>query len=230
MIDSLTKELKILIVEDESKLATLLKEAISSYCYSITLAVDGKEGITKFLKVKPDIVITDIMMPNLDGLDMTIEIKKINPKTPIIILSAFSDKDKLLKAIDVGISKYFIKPFDPDEVLNYITQLAQELNKQRIVKLKDNFFFDNNTKNLYQNKILIKTTKREKLFLELLIKNRNAILSIDDIKSSLWNNEEISDERVRTFIKRFRAKTSKTVLENVSGQGYTLSTLPVDNF
>lgn len=222
----LTKELKVLIVEDESKLAILLKEAISSYCYSITLAVDGKEGIEKFLKVKPDIVITDIMMPNLDGLDMTLELKKISPNIPIIILSAFSDKEKLLKAIDVGISKYFIKPFDPDEVLNYINKLAQEINKQRVIKLKDNFTFDNNTKNLYQNKILIRITKREKHFLELLIKNQNAILNIKDIKSNLWDNNAISDERVRTFVKRFRIKTSKTIINNISGQGYTL---PIDD-
>lgn len=222
---NLTKELKILIVEDEKNLAHLLKDAINSHCYSVVLAHNGKEGIAKFLSVKPDVVITDIMMPELDGLDMTIELRKIRPDIPIIVLSAFSDKEKLLKAIDVGINKYFIKPFDPDEVLEYISNLAVNLNKQRVLIIEKNFSFDNNTKNLYKDNLLVKLTKREKMFLSLLIESKNSVLSIDVIKSQLWPQEETSEERVRTFVKRFRVKTSKNFIKNVSGQGYSLSIL-----
>ncbi|XPV53876.1 MAG: response regulator transcription factor [Halarcobacter ebronensis] len=107
--------------EDEENISKLLKSAISEYFYSYTVAKDGVEGLEKFKKISPDIVITDIMMPNLDGLDMTKQIKQINEDIPIIVLSAFSEKEKLLKAIDVGISKYFIKPFDPEELLEYLT-------------------------------------------------------------------------------------------------------------
>lgn len=216
-------ELKILIVEDEAKLANLFKEALSDYFYSITIAVDGQDGYEKFLKIKPDLVMTDINMPNMNGLDMTIKIKENKPTTPIIILSAFSDKDKLLKAIDIGINKYFIKPFDPDEVIDYIRVLSNNINKQRIINISDEFYFDNNTKNLYKDKILIKITKREKMFLELLINKKDNILPIDDIKLKLWENEEISEERIRTFVRRFRNKTSKDILQNISGQGYKLS-------
>lgn len=225
MIDNNMNELKILIVEDEAKLANLFKEALSDYFYSITVAVDGQDGYEKFLKIKPDLVITDINMPNMNGLDMTIKIKENNPTTPIIILSAFSDKDKLLKAIDIGINKYFIKPFDPDEVIEYIRTLSNNINKQRIIKIVDEFYFDNNTKNLYKDKTLIKITKREKMFLELLINKNDNILPIDDIKSNLWENEEISEERIRTFVRRFRNKTSKNILQNISGQGYKLSVI-----
>lgn len=220
----LLKTLKILIVEDEKRLAKLLKEAISDHFFSVVIAKDGHEGLKKFKSFKPDIIITDIMMPLCDGLDMTIKIKELDSFIPIIILSAHSDKEKLLKAIDVGISKYFIKPFDPEDLLEYINKVAPTLHKQKEIQLKENFIFDNNSMSLYKDNTLITLTKREKEFLYLLIKNKNAIVSNQQIKQILWN-EEVNDERLRTFIKRLRLKTSKSIVENISSQGYLISVL-----
>ena len=221
---NLLKTLKILIVEDESKLASLLKEAIADYFFSVVIAKDGNEGLKKFKSFKPDIIITDIMMPLCDGLDMTIKIKELDSFIPIIILSAHSDKDKLLKAIDVGISKYFVKPFDPDDLIEYIDKIAPNLHKQKQVQLKENFIFDNNSMSLYKDNTWITLTKREKEFLFLLIKHKDTIVSNQYIKEMLWN-EEVNDERLRTFIKRLRLKTSKSLVENISAQGYLISVL-----
>lgn len=221
--EALLKELKILFVEDEVNISKLLKDALSDYFYSFTVASDGLEGLEKFKNVNPDIVITDILMPNLDGLEMTKEIRKIDENTPIIVLSAFSDKEKLLKAIDIGITKYFIKPFDPEEVLEYLIFLANKLNKNRIVCLNEYFSFDINTSNLFENDKIVNITKREKKFISLLLSNRNDITSSEIIKKELWEEEEITDERLRTFIKRFRAKTDKELIKNISGQGYIIN-------
>lgn len=220
----LLKTLKILIVEDEKRLAQLLRDAISEYFFSVIIAKDGNEGLKKFKSFKPDIIITDIMMPLCDGLDMTIKIKKLDENIPIIVLSAYSDKEKLLKAIDIGISKYFIKPFDPEEVIAHINKIAPILNKKRQVQLKEDFIFDNNSMSLYKNAVLITLTKREKEFIHLLIKLKNKIVDSEYIKENLWN-EEVNDERLRTFIKRLRIKTSKDIIENISGQGYLISVL-----
>lgn len=223
-MQDILKTLKILIVEDEKRLAQLLKEAINDSFYKVVIAKDGIEGLNKYKTFKPDIIITDIMMPKLDGLDMTIKIKEIDSNIPIIVLSAHSDKEKLLKAIDVGINKYFIKPFDPDEVIEHIKKLSIKIEKQKISILKDDFIFDNNSFSLHKNELLINLTKREKEFIYLLIKNKNSIVKTQTIKTSLWN-EEINDERLRTFIKRLRLKTSKDLIENISGQGYLISVL-----
>jgi len=224
MNSKLLKNLKILIVEDEKKLAQLLKDAISDSFFSVVLAKEGKEGLKKFKIFKPDIVITDIMMPLLDGLEMTQAIKELDEYIPIIILSAHSDKEKLLKAIDLGINKYFIKPFDPDELIEHIKKIAPKLNKQKQIKLNEDFIFDNNTMSLYKNSKLINLTKREKEFLYLLIKHENTLVSTQTIKTTLWK-EDVSDERLRTFIKRLRVKISKDIIENVLGQGYLISPL-----
>lgn len=220
----LLKTLKILIVEDEKRLAQLLKDAISDSFFSVVIAKDGNEGLKKFKSFKPDIIITDIMMPVCDGLDMTIKIKKLDENIPIIVLSAHSDKEQLLKAIDIGINKYFIKPFDPEEVIEHINKIAPSLNKKKQVKLKEDFMFDNNSMSLYKNAVLINLTKREKEFIHLLIKVNNKVVDSEYIKENLWN-KEVNDERLRTFIKRLRIKTSKDIIENISGQGYLISVL-----
>jgi len=219
---NLLKTLKILIVEDESRLASLLKEAINEYFHSVIIAKDGEEGLKRFKVNKPDIIITDIMMPKTNGLEMTIKIKELDELIPIIVLSAHSDKEKLLSAIDLGISKYFIKPFDPDEVLEHINKIAPTLNKRKRIKLKDGFVFDNNSTSLYKDGILLKLTKREKEFFYLLLKHQNKVVETLLIKETIWD-EEVNDERLRTFIKRLRLKTSKDLIENASGQGYMIS-------
>ncbi|WP_174247193.1 response regulator transcription factor [Arcobacter sp. LA11] len=219
----LLKELKILFVEDEVNISKLLKDALADYFFSFTVANNGEEGLDKFKKVNPDIVITDIMMPKLDGLEMTKKIKEINEEIPIIVLSAFSDKEKLLKAIDIGITKYFIKPFDPEEVLEYLTFLAKKLNKHRIICLNKHFSFDNNTKNLFEDDTFVNITKREKQFISLLVENKKDIVTAKLIKTKLWPGEDVTDERLRTFIKRLRAKTAKELIKNIPGQGYLIS-------
>ena len=226
MKKELSKNLKILIVEDEKRLAQLLKDSISGSFFSVVIASNGEDGLKKFKSFKPDIIITDIMMPFCDGLEMTLKIKKLDESIPIIVLSAHSDKEKLLKAIDLGINKYFIKPFDPEELLEHINKLALKLNKQKQSKLKEDFIFDNNSLSLYKNNTLISLTKREKELFYILIKHKIQLVTTQDIKEKLWDSE-VNDEALRTFIKRVRIKTSKDLIENVSGQGYLISVLDV---
>lgn len=214
------KNLKVLIVEDEIDLANLIKSSIKELFFKVVIAKDGLEAIKKFDSFKPDIIISDIMMPNLNGLEMSKKIKERYSETPIVILSAHSHKEMLLEAINLGISKYFIKPFDIEEFIEYLKELSKKINKNKSIKLKDNFVFNFNNLSLYQNDILVNLTKRERQFLALLIENKNSYVTTLDIKKTLWKNEIVSDERLRTFIKRLRAKTSKELIENVSSCGY----------
>ena len=226
MSSHILKNLKILIVEDEKRLAQLLKDSISNSFFSVVIASNGEDGLKKFKSFKPDIIITDIMMPFCDGLEMTLKIKELDEAIPIIVLSAHSDKEKLLKAIDLGINKYFIKPFDPEELIEHINKLALKLDKQKQSKLKEDFIFDNNSFSLYKNNTLISLTKREKELFYLLIKHKNQLVTTKDLKEKLWNSE-VNDEVLRTFIKRVRIKTSKELIENISGQGYLISVLDI---
>jgi len=220
------KQLKILLVEDEEKLARLLKNAIGDVFQSFTLAKDGKEGLEKFLKISPDIVITDIMMPRSTGLEMSREIRKIDETIPIIILSAFSDSEKFLDAIDIGVAKYFIKPFDPDELLDYIETISDKLGNKKVA-LHEGFSFNLTTNNLYKDGRYVSLSKNENKFIQLLIEysQEESVANDVTIKSVLWNDAAASDERLRTFIRRLRAKTSKDLVQNIKGQGYKINLL-----
>lgn len=225
MSSKILKGLKVLLVEDEDKLASLLKNAIGDSFYSFFMAKDGKEGLDKFMQLTPDIIISDIMMPNLTGLEMAKEIRKIDANIPIIILSAFSESDKFLDAIDVGVVKYFIKPFDPDELLDYIESIGEKLGS-RLINLSNGFSFNLTTKGLYKNGRYISLSKNESKFVQLLLENyidEKNILDDETIKKSLWENEEVSSTRLRTFIRRLRAKTSKDLVLNIKGQGYQIN-------
>jgi len=222
MRNKILKSLKVLLVEDEKKLALLLKNAIGDNFYSFSVANDGEEGLEKFLQIKPDIVITDIMMPKKTGLEMAGEIRKVNSDVPIIILSAYSETDKFLNAIDIGVVKYLIKPFDPDELLDYISSIDDKFGS-KLIALQDDFSFNLTTNSLYKNSRYISLTKKEIKFIELLVQNDEHILDDKIIKNNLWADEEVSDERLRTFIRRLRVKTSKNLVLNIKGQGYQIA-------
>lgn len=224
MRNKILKKLKILLVEDEVKLAMLLKNAIGDNFYSFSIANDGEKGLEMFSSIAPDIVITDITMPKMTGLEMAQKIKKLNTNVSIIILSAFSDTDKLLNAIDVGVIKYFIKPFDPDELLEYISSISESF-ESKLIELEENFSFNLTTKSLYKNARFVSLTKKEIIFIQLLLQNIDGIKNVSDeiIKRKLWEGEEVSDERLRTFIRRLRAKTSKNLILNFKGEGYQIA-------
>ncbi|MDD5156882.1 response regulator [Sulfurimonas sp.] len=215
------KDLKVLLVEDEENITRLLKDAIGENFHSFIIAKDGLEGIALFKKRRPDIVITDIEMPNLSGLEMARELKQIDPNIVIIMLSAFSEKEKFLSAIDVGVSKYFMKPFEPDDILEYIEQIIPKISN-KLIGLGDEFTFNKSSNSLYKNDKFIALSKKEILFLSLMLRQKCEVIDVITIKKTLWN-EEASDERVRTFIRRFREKTSKDLVLNITGVGYKLT-------
>lgn len=208
---------KILLVEDDVKLSTLLKDTIGESFYLFDICDSAKCALELFSKKRYDIVISDIMLPNRSGLDLAKELRFLNKQLIIILISAFSEQEKLLSAIDIGVNKYFIKPFDPQKLLDYIESILPTLDS--FIPLDDEFRFNISTKSLYKKDRFVSLSKNELKFLDMLI--FSDILSDDEIKLSLWGSEA-SDERLRTFIKRLRAKTSKELILNIKGIGYYL--------
>lgn len=216
--------LTVLYVEDEDNLRAALQNAIGDEFSEFIVARDGSEGLKKFKKFKPDIVITDISMPICDGLQMSKEIKKLSREIPIVILSAFSEKERLLEAIDVGIDKYLIKPIDPDELINILCFIANDLlSINDLVELGNNYQFDKSRKVLVKDDETIQLTKKELLFISILVKNLDKFISHEELKEYVWTNKSVTDVAIRTFIKRVRVKTGKDFIKNISGLGYKIN-------
>ncbi len=219
------KDLTLLYVEDEEKIRDLLKSAIEKEFKEVITASNGNEGFKKFKKYQPDIVVSDILMPICNGLDMAKNIKEISKSTPIILFSAFSEKEKLLSAIDIGIDKYLIKPVDIDELLASIEEIVDKnLSIDNIIKLNDTYSYNSTKQILIKNSDEIKLTKKELSFIKLLVDNLGSFVSHDDLKKYVWNNSKVNDAAVRTFIKRIRNKTDKEFIVNISGLGYKINT------
>ena len=218
-------KLTVLFVEDEEDLRNALENAIGDEFTKFIIARDGDDGLKKFKKYKPDIVVTDIMMPVMDGLAMAKEIKHISKQTPIIVLSAFSEKERLLEAIDVGIDKYLIKPIDPDALLNALKLVSKEMFDQSdIVDLGFGYQFDKSRRVLVKEGETIFLTKKELLFISILVKNLGVFVLHEEIKKYVWTNKKVTDSAIRTFIKRVREKTDKEFIKNVPGLGYKINT------
>ena len=139
-MNKILANLTILLVEDDEEARKLMQELLQGEFAKVITAQNGDEGLKKFKKFNPDMAVTDIAMPILGGLEMAQEIKKISKDTPVIALSAFSEKERLLKAIDVGIDKYVLKPVDMDEFLPALEKLAQEKFQADLALIRLNAF------------------------------------------------------------------------------------------
>lgn len=217
------KKLKVLLVEDEFNLSKLLQSAIGEYFAEFIVAYDGVQGIEEFENHHPHIIISDITMPKMSGLEMAKEIHKKSPKIPIVILSAYSHKEVLLDAIESRVIKYFIKPFDPDELLGFLQNLAQEIVLEEKLKLDSDFMFDIRNNKLYKGDSQILLTKRELLFFSHLLRDKYNFVASEELKCVLWNDSNSTDESLRTFVKRLRQKTSKRLIQNNPIFGYKIA-------
>ncbi len=218
------KELIILVVEDEVKARESMINILSERFSKVIGAQNGDERLKKFKKFKPDLVITDIAMPIMDGLDMAREIKEISDDVPIVVLSAYSEKERLLRSIDIGIDKYLIKPVDIEElfkVLDYL--IGEKIEANMLVKISEEYQFNKTKRTLIYSGEEIVLTKKELAFISLLLKQPGALVLHEDIKKNVWIGEHVSDTAVRTFIKRVRDKVGEDFIKNVPSLGYKIN-------
>ncbi|EKQ0722616.1 response regulator transcription factor [Campylobacter jejuni] len=218
------KELIILVVEDEVKTRESMINILSERFSKVIGAQNGDEGLKKFKKFKPDLVITDIAMPIMDGLDMAREIKEISDDVPIVVLSAYSEKERLLRSIDIGIDKYLIKPVDIEElfkVLDYL--IGEKIEANMLVKISEEYQFNKTKRTLICSGEEIVLTKKELAFISLLLKQPGALVLHEDIKKNVWIGEHVSDTAVRTFIKRVRDRVGEDFIKNVPSLGYKIN-------
>jgi DNA-binding response regulator len=217
------KELTLLLVEDEDSIRESMQEIFSGVFQKVISASNGDEGLKKFKKFSPDIVIADIMMPIMDGLEMSKQIKEVSKNTPVIILSAYSEKERLLKAIDVGIDKYVIKPIDMDELFVVLEQIVKtKIIGADIIEISGGYSFNQTKKVLVKNGVEIALTKKELAFISLLVKRIGTLVLTEEIRNVVWFGEKVNDPAVRTFIKRIRDKVGAGLIKNSPGLGYKI--------
>ena len=212
----------LLYVEDEAYVREAAVMFLEEYFSEIYEAGDGKEALEIYHDKKPDIIITDIKMPEMDGLELCEAIRKEDKKTPLIIMTAFTDTDYLLKATELNLVKYLLKPI---EELSFVKAIERcfallDSDESNIIKLVDGFVFDTLNQVLSKEKEMVKLTAFQIALLEILIKNRGNMVSYRQLENSIWYDSSMSQDALRCLVRDTRKKTSKALIENISKMGY----------
>ncbi len=215
------KSLQVLYIEDEDNIRELMYEVLHQEFKRFETAADALEGLEKFEKKEFDIVITDIEMPRIDGLELAKKIRERSREIPILLLTAYSEKERLINAIKIGVNRYLIKPFGPQKLLEEVCDIAKERCKQ-IVPLSDGLTYNYETKEVIHSQASETLTKKEARFFEYLLQNSHRVVTVEELKKILWSEKEFSEDALRALVKRVRRKSSKSLIKNYPRIGYKI--------
>ena len=219
--------MKILIIEDDEKIVNFLKKGLEEESYSIDYSLNGEEGLYLASVNSYDLILLDIMMPILDGIQVCKRLRDSNINTPIIMLTAKDTTEDKVKGLDIGANDYLAKPFSFSELLARIrVQLRTQTSQQTTLKI-DDLKLDLLSKSAKRAGDNIILTAKEFSLLEYLIKNRGNVLS-ETVLSSMLNNMDDSNisNVVNVYIYRLRNKIDKPyekkLIKTVRGMGFKI--------
>lgn len=227
---------RVLLVEDEEDAREILSFYLDTIFDEVQIACDGQEGLNIYKKYYEeeksfDLVLTDIKMPNKDGLTMVEDITKLNDEQKFIIVSAYKDEEYLFKSIGLNIISYFVKPLEIKTVMEILKKVKSKVledksknkNLSEIINLNKTYSFNTKTNLLYKKDELIHLSKKETLLLKALITNIKQIKTKEFLKKSIWNDTNTSDATMRTVIKRVKDKVSDDdFISSIKGIGYII--------
>jgi len=224
--------LSMLYAEDDIDVLQDTLFLLGPYFTTAYSAQDGEKALEVYHKNKPDIILLDINLPLLNGLDVAAKIRETDDTTPIVMISAYSDKDKLLSAINIGVSSYIIKPFKIDEIKETIEKLIEKslIKNDNIVETKFKWDFEN--KKLFYKEQEIKVTKNEILLIDILLKNKQSFFSAEELAINIFGDTKSSSDvnNATQLISRFKKKIISNLdiddffIENIYGVGYRIKT------
>ena len=224
---------RVLLAEDEKDAREILSFYLNTIFDEVVVAEDGLQGLNKYKESLRsgkvfDLILTDIKMPNMDGMAMLENMYELNNNQKFIIVSAYKDEEKLLKSINLKVLGYFVKPLNVDNIMELLIKAKNEVledkkNANGIIQVNEIYTYHMQSKLLYENGDLVKLSKKETLALDILMNNIGKITPIDTFKKVIWENKETLDATFRTVIKRLKDKIStKDFITSRKGQGYII--------
>jgi two-component system response regulator ArlR len=221
--------MRILLVEDEKYLAQALEQVLQKNNYTVDLAYDGEYGLDCALSGIYDVIVLDIMLPKMNGLEVLKSLRNERNSTPVLLLTAKSETQDKVKGLDLGADDYLAKPFKTEELLARLRALSRR--KETIVfnnaLAYNDIELNTNSLVLYCGTREFKLTLKESQILELLIRMEEMFVSKDSIIEKVWGFDgEAGDSHVEVYIsflrKKLKALKSTTAIKTVRGVGYSL--------
>jgi two-component system, OmpR family, response regulator len=222
---------KILLAEDDSNLGNLLRNYLNVKNFETTLAVNGKEALSAFGKDEFDICIFDIMMPEMDGITLAREIRRIKPDVPVIFLTAKNLKEDIIEGFKTGADDYITKPFSMEELIYRIEAIMRRVTEPQEQKKLDHYDigeyrFDALKQHLTFRNQTMKLTTKESELLELLCRHRNEVMERNYALKEIWIDDNYFNARSMdvyiTKLRKYLKKDPSVRILNVHGKGYKL--------
>ncbi len=227
-----TRKIKVLLVEDEITLAKIIRDTLETLCFEVRLACDGEEGLKCFFASRPDVVVSDIMMPKLSGLDLVRKIRESDSTTPVLFLTAKTTADDVVEGFENGANDYLRKPFAIKELIVRIKALVDRISvedtpQETIFQIGD-YEFDavRGILRYLPTGGEEQLPNREAEVLGRFCRNSGALVPTQNILLELWGNDDFFCTRsLQVLITRIRHRLSKDEriqILNIRGIGYKL--------
>ncbi|AXX88746.1 transcriptional regulator [Arcobacter suis] len=222
------KNLNILYIEDEENIRINIKKVLLLLCENVFDVSNINEAKFIFNKQRIDIIISDINLPDTDGIDFIKELRKTDKTIPVILLSAFTDTKYLLEATKLKLVDYLTKPVDFKTLNNSLQSCVEEIldNSRYLINFQNNIQYNVLHKKLVDlnTKEEVALTLKELDLISFLIKNSNRIVSSEELKSNIWEDcFEATDSALKNLLNKVRKKIGKESITNISGVGYRLN-------
>ena len=220
--------MRILLVEDEHRLSSVVRRGLEEESYAVDVAYDGREGLAMAESDEYDLLVLDVMLPGLNGLEITRRLRRRRVSTPILMLTARDAVDDRVAGLDSGADDYLVKPFAFRELLARVRALLRrgDLTKDPVIRVAD-LELDTVTHNARRSGVEIELTSREFALLEFLMRNPDHVLSRTQIAEHVWNYDftalsNVVDVYIRNLRRKMDDAYEPKLIQTVWGSGYRL--------
>jgi len=218
------KNSSLLLAEDEQNLRESFTKVLLLYVGKVYTAADGEEAFVLYKEKHPDILITDVKMPKLNGVDLIKRIRKENQEIPIIVTSAYTDKDFLLESIKLSLIEYTVKPIRQSELIRLLEESAAVLLEKikTVMCIDEHHAYDYTNKMLTCNGVSIALTQKEIEFLEILLAHKGNLVTRQTLEDKLYIYEEAPPSALKNLVFKLRKKIGNDLIKTVGNLGYSI--------
>lgn len=220
--------MRVLVIEDETKVGSFIKRALEEESYAVDLCEDGAIGLEMALATNYDLLVVDVMLPSLSGLDVLRNIRRERIHTPVLILSAQSQIDQRVKGLDAGADDYLTKPFAIDELLARVRALLRRgVSESPGILQVDDLILNPATRDVTRGGQRIDLTLKEYALLEYLMRHTGRVLTRPMISEHVWNQDfdtftNVIDVYVNYLRNKIDRGRTKKLIHTIRGSGYML--------
>jgi len=214
------KSYTVLYVEDDLEIRESITEFLNRYCKVVYACDSSEEGIELYYKFHPDILLLDINLPGMSGIDFASRVREVDKKTRILISTAYTDKTFMLRAIELELTRYLVKPVTSFELFSAFERCIEQLNPYESVRLGEGFVYSKAKSAVLKDDEVITLRKKEAELLEFFLSCEGEVIRYDILEDSIWSDSVMTRDAIRSQIRNIRKKVGIDLFENISGIGY----------